>query len=288
MYPPYVVIPGSFKPPLGARVNLSHPLGRNCAFCIPLCNTGEKQVGTRGQIDPQFYNTRKYQFPTAQAGSLTASHVSSKWGGGIGLTSIDGATVSATDVFGQSACTIALIRRCQDTTNRAALMVGTNGAGSGGYVYFAANGAGSGAVFIFGGTGGGGTNRVDATYNKQTALTEMWVGAAGPRGISMWKDSIKLASQTTPISRTGLGAATVINGDGDFCIGADNAEFYFILVSNDQWSDNQIRSWFAAPFSMLYPAYDQLSSVPLFGSGEGSGSAGTHAYGLFDWGVISR
>jgi hypothetical protein len=269
MYSPYVVIPGTFKPPLGYRVNLSHPLGRNCAFCIPFCNAGEAYDTRRGRLDTQFYNVPKYVIPGTQSGSLTTSNVSSKWGPGVANTNaVSGFSISATDLFPTQSMTIALIRRCRDTAQRSGIHIGAAGAGNGGYVYFSGNGGGaSGSVLIFGGTGsppGAGANRLDVTYNK-TTNPEMWVARAGRLGLSIWKDSIRLGNQTTPISRTTLGTDTMLCGDGNFCIGSDNVEYYFVLVINDEWSDDQIRWWFATPFAMMYPAYDQLSSVPLVG-----------------------
>ena len=106
----------------------------------------------------------------------------------------------------------------------------------------------------------------------------MWAAAAGPKGMSIWKDGKKLGSQTTnPGTRTANAVSTMINGGGNFCIGADSCEFYFVYGVNYQWSDDQIRSWFAAPFSMMYPSYDQLENAPLISkvASAGGGNAGT-------------
>jgi len=147
--------------------------------------------------------------------------------------------------------TIAIVRRKTDTVNRASSLfgVGTSIAGErcGAHVPYS-----DGTVYWdFGGTGAG--NRISVSgLSFSTTHPERWIFSAGPKGSAIWQNGVKVASSTTPISRSASSSQFSLNGGNGFLsAGPDVEDFNAFILVRDQWSDDLCRWWSAAPYAHL-------------------------------------
>ncbi len=235
---------GTMKPPLGAQVNPDHPFSVgfhwgllfNEGMSTPKAMPGSivmTTVVTGAPVWAGNLQGRAYQFPTLN-----------DYIGFTPITSIAGVDAIATT----TAVTILVVRKKLDTTARSSSLFGFN-AGSTAVNVNAHVPYNDGVTYWdFGGTSA--PNRLSVAGLSFSATTpERWVFPAGPQGSSIWQNGIKVASQSTAVTRT--------NGNFGFELnhaqgGADLVEFNFFQVINQQWSDDLCRWWSAEPYAHLY------------------------------------
>jgi hypothetical protein len=294
------------KPPPGARVDLSHPLGRKCQAAI-LFNDGthgqEPKVAgatiANTYIDcpqVQWYQTQALRVPrlfyTLSAIPIWTynSHGKAIWfagngGGGGGATGMDVGFVldcesydldypefaaGATVTRGQTVC---IIRRKTDTTARQSTLFGvedfslSNSVRCGAHVPYS-----DGTVYWDYG-GASGSNRLTVASLTFTTNVEKWIFTAGPQGSTIWRDGLKLASQSTAITRVVTTQAShaggwVLNGGNGHITtqSSDNQEYNFVMYLATQWSDAQCEWWFGEPYaafeqSFMTRSYQFFSTV---------------------------
>ncbi len=235
---------GSVKPGLGfSQIDLGHPFSKNLLLAV-LFNEGRgPAIITPGSV------ARGYQ-KTANTGSPTWSSNTH----GLALhfpTTSDYITITdGTFSFLPSKnITIVVIRRKTDTTNRGAGFFGTTSTTASrcgahcpyddGIVYF-----------DFGGTSS--PNRLTKSgLSFSTTTPEKWIFHAGDAGSAIWQNGVKVASQSTAISRTVANDNLTLNvGNGvNTC---DIQDINYFAIYSTQWSDFLCQSWSSSPYEHLY------------------------------------
>lgn len=152
-----------------------------------------------------------------------------------------------------AACTVAFIRRRTNATFNTKVMANS----SANMVIYAPFIDGT-VYWDYGGSGG--ANRLSlGGLSFQTIIPERWVFTAGPQGSNFWRNGVKLASQSTAISRTADNSTVTFNV-------TDYNEFNFIQMNNVQWSDAMCRWWSAEPYAHLYQS-SLKRGYPIISSG---------------------
>src|ERR1043165_8922918 len=231
---------GTMKPPLGARVNPEHPFAQGAVALVPMleslgipANYGSAATTLSKVGAPVWASNPQgaaYQFPT------TSSCL----------------RFNSTDNIPTAAATICIIRRKLDTTLRTAGLFGFQGGTTTSKKCGAAvpNSSGN-VVFDFGGATG--ANRLTVTGLSFTTDVERWVFTAGPAGSAIWRDGIKVGSQSTAITRTsGGGAFNIGYGIESGSTSTDLQDVNFFQVNNVQWVDGLCQWWSAEPYAHLY------------------------------------
>ncbi len=228
-----------------AQINPDHPFSAgfhwgvlfNDGVSTPLLMPGSIVMTTVVHGAPAWTSNREgraYQFPTLNDY--------------IGFT--PPAVIAGVDAIGTTtAVTILVVRRKLDTTARSSSLFGFN-AGSTAQNVNAHVPYNDGVTYWdFGGTSA--PNRLSVAGLSFSATTpERWVFPAGPQGSSIWQNGVKVASQSTAVTRTA-------NANGGFELnhaqgGADLVEFNFFQVIDRQWSDDLCQWWSAEPYAHLY------------------------------------
>lgn len=116
-------------------------------------------------------------------------------------------------------------------------------------------------------------NRLSVTPPTIGTLVHRWIFTAGPLGSAIWQDGVKIASQSTAITRTNATTAKTFNvGDGtQTSTNCDNFQLNFLSVVDAQWSDDMCRWWSAEPYAHLYGPETQRRYYFLGGAAAGSG-----------------
>jgi len=286
------------KPPPGVRLDTTHPLGQKCQ-CVCLFNDGSDGQGmhvpgditdsfmdcasvqiyqTLGNRQPRFWGSTIF----GSAPPIWATNAAGKciyFGGDFsGMDFLYNTGEESHDLDypefpiagippigevhrGQTVC---IIKRKFDTTARASTLFGVEGtAGIGPESRCGAHVPYSDGTVYWDYGGSGAPNRL--TYGGYTITTnvEKWVFTAGPQGSAIWKDGIKLASQSTALFRVvttpgvfNVGTMLLNAGNGLGAHGGgDLVEFNFVMFIADQWSDDKIEWWMAEPYAMFYEPF---------------------------------
>lgn len=159
-------------------------------------------------------------------------------------------------------CSIVLAWRKTDTTNRTgrALLTGSGTSLLGLYLPYS-----DGTVYFdYGGTGSG-TTRV--SKSGLTFGDDLWVFTVGPRGMEIWQNGVRRASNTAKPTRTSSSARLNINGDGS----GDRADFGGLLVYKRQLAMHEIVAITADMHAPFRPAKRRaVGPVPAGGGGGAS------------------
>lgn len=238
-----IILPKTYglsKPPKFAGVNWAHPLAQGLAFCVPFSEGGGVPRNLVRDVVVAAVGTTSW---VASAGGVAGSLATggNYWDYGQN----DKLRLPSTS------CTVAVIRRKQDTTARASGLFGVNGSGLtdriGAHVPYS-----DGTVYWdFGGAAG--ANRLTwAGYTPSTAV-EYWTFVAGLRGSSLWLNGIQRATQIVPLTRIPDTFNFYVGAGNDLATG-DSVDLYQLLVLNTEWDQAQIRQWMVDPYGMLQPA----------------------------------
>lgn len=264
---------GSRRPRPGAQLNLQHPFVRGHLFSFYMLDA---------PLTPTPLTTRFEMFYGKLTSALnwrmnTGVTYGSNADGGC-ITFNAGATSSSVQMFGAAAllpttaCTIALIRRKRDATARnsaifggsttAAQRIGAHLPFSDGNVYW-----------DFGGTSS--PNRLSVS-GLSFAGIEKWVFTAGPRGSAIYRNGIKLTSQSTAITRT-AGTSDFFLNLGNGAAAGDNQDLNAFIMLDEQWSDALAQWWCAEPYAHFR---SELIAYALISAEAGSGGGGgpTHTF----------
>lgn len=96
-------------------------------------------------------------------------------------------------------------------------------------------------IFDFGGASGSNRLATTATFTTQVYY---YAFVAGARGMAIYRNGVKLASQTTAVTRTLGGAFSLARS-------SDAAEFNFLAFLNAEWLPSQVAEWMADPYAMV-------------------------------------
>lgn len=155
---------------------------------------------------------------------------------------------NSNDVLGTSSGTIAVLRRCRDTTARDTALFGygatndrvlSNAPWSDGNLYwdFGNSNAGSG--------------RISVAYTKDTNW-ETLVFVAGPtKGREVWRRGAKIASNTAATASRPSNSLPFRIGGVMSTSYSDNTDVALLVTSNLEWTDAQIADWTANPWSVF-------------------------------------
>jgi len=253
---------GTQKPPLGARVNLEHPLATGFVFAVLLNEGSGRPMWIRTKMMP----------PTFQVG-ITGT---TAWNGNTSGVSYQFLTTGSYIQFGThipfgssflptAAITVCVIRRKLDTTLRTAGLFGQlSGITTPQHCGAAVPNAAGTVWWNFGGNSG--ANSLTVTGLTFTTNVESYIFTAGPAGSAIWQNGIKVASQSTPITRTSSTSPVTLNrGIESASSSSDIQEVNFFQVSDQQWSDELCRWWSAEPYAYLYQSSKSYSVVVASG-----------------------
>ena len=269
------------KPPVGARINLAHPLGRDCVVCVPF-NDGAGAPSILTGITPTGVplvgsSVRQERLTLISAPSWGSNHEGPC---GVLDTSTQGWRFDNDLWLPTLACTMCIIRR-----KRAAVNLGSSvgpGGDSNTYAFNVLLPFGDGSIYWdFGGWAG--ANRL-SVGGLSFAITNIdrWVFTAGPKGSAIYQNGKKVASQGTAITRT--------TADLPFKLETvDTADWGYFAIHNTQWSEDQAQWWSVEPYAGLYvPTVRRYLFVgssstvvlpPKKGGKKGSGVGGKDLYG---------
>lgn len=291
------------KPPPGARVDLTHPLGRACqAAC--LFNEGQGTPTVAGPVgaltflggpQPQYYQTQGGRtsmvfgstVPTWTANAAGKAMLCNGVYSGMDVGLVPNCesydldypetAIGGTVTHGETVC---VIRRKLDTTARASTLFGVEGPFQPAGVRCGAHVPYSDGTVYWDYGGAGGANRLFVSGLTFTTKVEKWTFCAGSRGSSIWRDGIRVANQTTALTRLCVAQVAqdggwVINGGNGLHVSgsADLQEINFFMFLATQWSDDQCRWWAAEPYAAFVTDRRQVYSFLGFPAAEVAASS---------------
>lgn len=268
---------GTMKPPLGAQVNPAHPFSYRLLLAVPFtegCGAPSILSGPLSLDDEQ---------PTGALAANTSP--APDWASNLegpcgrfstwntrswGVYRPFGANLGAW--LPTEAVTVCLIRRKLNTTLHDGLAFAeSNGATAAALRVFLPYSDGV-VYWDFGGNSS--PNRFTVSGLSFGTGMERWILTAGPRGHTIWRNGVKVGSQSTPVSRS----ASAADGKLDLNAGGDEQEFSLFQMSAHQWSDDLCRWWSAEPYAHLYTAQSRTYQFLGMGAGAGVTVRPTHYY----------
>jgi hypothetical protein len=273
---------GTMNPPKGATLNPEHPFSKNISFCLPL-----NEVSTIGSTDG---GTGWPQFKSSLLIGGGPSNATATWGRGAASESTywdsnrAGRCLSFPTIWGigylsgalaymTTQCTIALLRRKKDTTLRINHPI-THGVADGQYIYINCPYNDGVVTYYFGLA----ATPLTVSGIPLTTDVQAWVFTDGPAGPAIYLDGVKIASNSTPRTRTVNFSDNIVIGNGPSQTESDIQEINFFQMSDTQWSDDMVRWWSAEPYAHLYSPVAQRQ---YFFLGEIAPGASPRSYGFF-------
>jgi len=252
---------GTQKPPLGALIDPNHPLSRGHMFSL---------LFNEGFDHPQPVVSGLAPFGMTDGGPSTA-WVSNQIGYGLNFTAVSDYVQIGTGSawLPTSAITVLCIRRKNDATLRASRLFETGTSGSG--LIGAHCPYSDGVVYWDFGTFSA-PNRLSVSgLSFSTVVPERWIFTAGPAGSNIWQNGVKVASQSTAITRA-ASSTNLYVGNGISLTAADFQQINFFAMHSAQWTDDLCRWWSSEPFAHFYPQ-PSLRREWLFQGGDASTGA---------------
>ena len=268
--------PGSGRYHAGSALRVGHSLLLERPLVVAV-NAGE----TRG-----LNLARHTAMNTAGAGTGTAA-IHTPYGAAFDATTtgaewflaFDSGNAGASTLrFPTTRCTIAVLRKCADTTLRTGAICG--------FVSNTANlrlgmlipDSGGIATLDWGGTTG--NNRLTVSSISKTTDWETWVGVMGTRGLALFRNGIRLGAKTTAVTRTATSAEFRLNGGMSSANGnGDVQTIALFLLVEQEWTPTQVLEWHAAPFSIFeHPPLFRSVPVPVAAGGASNGGALYHHF----------
>ena len=261
---------GARKPSQANEVNWNHPFAKGLLLCIP---------ATEGRWQTNAATSPPQNVPITIWGNMAPLALSSStptlgWTGNKEGTALDfsvNASLNWADFIPLTGVTIAVVRRfylggqgnifgCTTvaSTERTLTLCPFND----GTVYW-----------DFGGAGG--ANRLAVaglSFPIPPGQADRWVFTAGNTGMAMWRNGVKVGSQSTAVTRTAgtgtaLGQAGSVTGAGQ--------EISLLWIVNYPWPDSLCRWWSGEPYDALYSTVSKTYSfLGNLGRGGGGKSAG--------------
>lgn len=249
---------GTMKPPYGASVNWAHPFAQGHLLSVLFNDPGNAlPTVTYGTVAPRTISADV---------SASISWASNREGAALQFADQDARLNLGTNILPTANVTILVVRQKTDTTLRNGVVFGIGNAGgpnverciahiphTDGLVYW-----------YFGGVGDSAPNLLTvAGLSFSTTVPERWIFSAGDGGSSIWQNGIKVASQSTPVSRSVDSTPLYLNDTGFGSNHGDLQQFNFFAAYDYQWSDELCRWWSAEPYAHLYPPSRRRRTVLL-------------------------
>ncbi len=269
---------GSVKPPRGSQVDKNHPFAQAEVLSI-FALDGH---GTFSSSGPQFPPS------LVHFGSMAPQTLGivngPTWNSNADGHAIQFANAGADRIslptgliYPTTHCTVLYIGRKTDTTARIAQVFSITLAASNQDTDFLAayvpNNDGN-IYWEFGWTANfQPPNQLSVTPPTIGTLVHRYAFTAGPLGSNIWMDGVKIASQSTAITRTnGTTSKALFIGDSvQTSVVCDNFQLNMLSIIDEQWSDDKCRWWSAEPYAHLYGPETQRRYYFLGGAAAGSG-----------------
>lgn len=225
-------------------LNNNHPLARNIILCVPFHEQG-------GDLAHDLSKNRKHCTVSPDFNWVSGTY-------GRAFNHDAQADRSSfgdiTSILPTSKCTILIGFRKTDTTNRdsglfgidpdvaAARKIGAHCPYSDGTVYF-----------DFGGSTNG-TTRVQVASLTISTLPQVFCFTTGARGMEIWQNGLKRASNAANPTRTNTGGDTFKLGNHGGAAGSDFINFEFFFMWNRQLTNQEIQQISRDPWVFLRPS----------------------------------
>jgi hypothetical protein len=251
------------KPPVGARIDPAHPLAQSLVWAA-LINEG---FANRLLITPGLVRSG---FNPAQTLTPTGTPTVSSNRGGPCVTFADTGSYFATpsgtpaSSWPTGDCTICVVRRKTDTTHRNSWLFGLAGGTAVNAIQARVPHSDGLVYWEYGGTSS--PNQLTASgLTFSTSEPERWVFTAGAAGSAIYQNGIKVASQSTAITRTATAAIFRLNSR--LAGSADNIDLNYFAMYATQWSDEMARWWSAEPYAAWSRPAHPSALLALSGGG---------------------
>lgn len=248
---------GSYKPPLGAEINWAHPFARKLLFAVPFLGVSRYTFpGTSANdlIVPIWGSVARR---TVELHSLVANPYSSNRDGVCVQAAVETTIKMGADPIPASRVTVCLVRRKLDTTHRTGSTFSPASVISGEWCSAFAPFSDGVVYWQF-----GSTFISVSGLSFSTTIPERWVFVAGPRGMKIWRNGVKVASTSTANPGRTINPARQFHINGYTTGGnGDVQDFNYFAAYDDEWSDELCRWWSAEPYDALYPRVAQRGFV---------------------------
>lgn len=150
--------------------------------------------------------------------------------------------------------TIAILRRCRDTTARNNTQCVYNSGGAGVDRVSLHPPFGDGNLYWDFGNSTAGSGRISVAFTKTTNWETLIVVAGGGKGREVWRNGVRIASNTSATaSRNTVSVPFCLGGySGAVDNEADNVDVALFVVSAVAWSDAECKAWCANPFAATF------------------------------------
>lgn len=173
-----------------------------------------------------------------------------------------------------SQTTIAILRRCRDTTARDATLAAYDGGGASDRVKIYAPYSDGNLYWDFG-TSTLGVGRVSVAFTKTTEWETLVFVAGGGKGREVWRNGTRIVSNTSATASRSSTTAAYCIGAYDASHNADAEDVALLAIASVAWSDAEIRAWSAAPYAQTFAPEARRIWVPVSAGGGASGSSAT-------------
>lgn len=262
---------GSVKPPFGALVNRAHPFARGHLLSLLFNGAMEFHQGSFPVVTEMVTFGSVARRACTTSGVPLAASTSDGWGWqGDSTIGASGAIILGPDFIPSTGVTFCVIGQKKTSSLPTQVLLG-NGTGDARNIGSSIPWADGTVYWDFGGNGG--INRLAVsglTFNANRA--DRWVLTAGPRGMQMWQNGVRVGNQTSAVTRT---VDTSVNFSlwPTFGPAASYPLIYFAAYDH-QWDEATCRAWSVQPYAHLYRSrLPWVDAAATAGGGGGGGAA---------------
>lgn len=156
---------------------------------------------------------------------------------------------NSNDVLGTSSATIAVLRRCRDTTVRDNTLFGYNSSATDRVLSHAPHSNGN--LYWDFGNATDGSGRISVAFAKDTNWETLVFVAGQTKGREVWRRGSKIASNTAAKASRPSNSTPFVLGGTVGTYASDNIDVALLVTSNLEWTDAQIADWTANPWSVF-------------------------------------
>lgn len=249
---------GNFKPPFGALVNPTHPFARGLLLALPFNGALQQRAPGFPDLTELVLWGSVARRAVQSSGAPTAVSTSDGWGWQGDNIGGSGALILGPDFLPAAATTVCVVAQKRTSALPNQVLFG-NGTGDARNVGCSLPWTDGTAYWDFGGNSGSNRLAVSGlTFNPNRA--DRWVLTAGPRGMQMWQNGVRVGNQTTVVTRT---VDTTQNFSLWVTYGSPSAyPLIYFAAYDHQWDEALCRAWSAEPYAHLYQSKLRRSVVP--------------------------
>lgn len=273
---------GTQKPPLGAIYNPEHPFMRGHLLSAPFNGAGTfplwRDVGWSVGLGDNFGGPAGYFGGAVRPREFTLSE---SFADHRYTTNTEGLALQCDTLFsnvnlGESsflptdgATVLVIVRIINNVAFQGGRLLQLDGPPADNqafHIYAPFNGDNN-TYWRFGGVSG--SNSLNGDIGIGDGISDVphrFIFNAGPRGMAVWHNGVKVLSSSTAVTRNASTADLLINGIAGF--GYSAAQYNYFHIADYQWSDALCQWWSAEPYDHMYPSpvrksYFTLGSVDV-------------------------